>query len=148
MEKKITKREMYEAMMKHFNGEETDFTTEEMACFCENEIKTLAKRSEKSKERASSKRAVEADNLTNLIKQALTEDYQTIGDIAAVVAESDPECTAAKVQYRLNKLVEAGGVEKTDLVIAGTEGGKARRVKGFRIAGDEVPVEDIARDAE
>ena len=61
----------------------------------------------------------------------LTEDLASITDIAAKI-EGD-EVTAAKCQYRLNKLVEAGRAIKDELVLE-SEGGKKRKVVGFALA--------------
>jgi hypothetical protein len=66
------------------------------------------------------------------VRDTLTDEFQTIADIAAAVAEVNADATVSKVTYRLTKLVEAGDAEKTDVSIPGGEGVKARKVKAFR----------------
>ena len=97
----------------------------------EEEIALLDKKAAKAKERAATKKA-EGDELTAQVKDALTEEYQVIADIAATVAESDADATVSKVTYRLGKLVEAGKAEKTQVTIPATEGSKARKVQAYR----------------
>ena len=135
--KKITKREMYEAIrdlagsgalrMQDFNEEISDAAVVE---FFENEIATLDKRAQKTKERAAQKRA-EGDELTDAIRSAMsTEDFEPIADIAARIEGED--VTVSKITYRLGQLVKNGEAEKTQVEIAGSEGQKKRRVQGYK----------------
>ena len=98
--------------------------------FCEKEIAALDRKAAKAKETAAAKKSV-SDELTETIYGVLTEDLASITDIAAKI-EGD-EVTAAKCQYRLNKLVEAGRAIKDELVLE-SEGGKKRKVVGFALA--------------
>ena len=129
---KITKREMYEAIKETFETGSCKFEADVVIEFCEKEIASLDTKAAKAKERAAAKKA-EADELMKTVEAALTEDYQTIAEIAAVVAETDPDATISKVTYRLTKLVEAEIAEKTDVTVPATEGSKARKVKAFRV---------------
>ena len=135
--KKITKREMYEAIrdlagsgalhMQDFNEEISDAAVVE---FFENEIATLDKRAQKTKERAKEKSA-STDELTNAVYDCLSEeDFEPIADIAARL--DDENATIAKVTYRLGSLVKAGKAEKKEIEIAGSEGQKKRRVQGYK----------------
>lgn len=101
--------------------------------FAQNEIGLLEKRALKSKECAAKKRA-ESDTLLDAVRDAISDEFESVADIAARVEGED--ITASKIIYRLNKLVTEGFAEKTDIKISATDGAKARVVKGYRrIAG-------------
>ena len=136
MENKITKREMFEALVNYANGEHMAFEKEgemvivmleDLKTFAENEIALLDKKSVKAKERAAAKKA-EADELMDKVKAVLTGEYQTTADL--VIAIDDEEATAGKVQARLKKLVDIGVVEKTDMKV------DKRTIKGYRLIGE------------
>jgi hypothetical protein len=127
---KITKREMYEAIKAVMETGESTVDPADIVAFCDKEIETLANRAAKAKERAAAKKA-EADVLYDTVRDALTDEYQTIADIAAALAENDPEITASKITYRLTKLCEAGEAEKTQMAVP-TADGKKRKVNGYR----------------
>lgn len=129
---KITKREMYEAIKETFETGSCKFEAETVIAFCEKEIDALDAKAAKAKERAAAKKA-EADALMTLVEEALTDEYQPIADIAAVVVEKDADATVSKVQYRLGKLVEAGVAEKTQITVEKTETSKARKIMAYRI---------------
>lgn len=136
--KKITKREMYEAIrdlagsgalrMQDFNEEISDAAVVE---FFENEIATLDKRAQKTKERAKEKSA-STDELTNAVRAAMsTENFEPIADIAARIEGED--VTISKITYRLGQLVKNGEAEKTQVEIAGSEGQKKRKVVAYKL---------------
>ncbi len=129
---KITKREMFEAIKETFETGSCKFDAETVMAFCDKEIASLDAKAVKAKERAAAKRA-EADELMTQVREALTEEFQTIADIASVVVEVNPEATVSKVQYRLTKLVEANVAEKAQMTIPATETSKARRVQGYKL---------------
>ena len=130
---KITKREMFEAIVEAAKGAEFKFTAEDVITFAENEIALLDKKAVKAKERAAAKRA-EGDELTDAVRAAMsTEDFEPIAEIAARIEGED--VTVAKVTYRLTQLVKNGEAEKTELTIAGGEGQKARKVQGYKLIG-------------
>lgn len=133
---KITKREMYEAIKETFETGSCKFEAETVIAFCEKEIDALDAKAAKAKERAAAKKA-EADALMTLVEEALTDEYQPIADIAAVVVEKDADATVSKVQYRLGKLVEAGVAEKTQITVEKTETSKARKIMAYRVAQGE-----------
>ena len=129
---KITKKEMYAAIKEAFETGACKFDKDTVIAFCDKEITALDNKAAKAKERAATKKA-EADVLYDQVADALnTEEFQTIADIAAAVAEVNADATVSKTTYRLTKLVEAGVAEKTDVTIPGGEGVKARKVKAFR----------------
>ena len=131
MENKITKREMYEAIIEMVNGGEMKYDATEFVAFCENEIALLDKKAVKAKERAAVKRA-EGDELTAAVEAALGDEFEVIADITARVEGED--VTVAKVTYRLGQLVKAGKAEKTEMTIAGKDGQKARKVVAYKRA--------------
>ena len=135
---KITKRNMYEALVNFANSgaltfatEEGDYivSNEELVAFAENEIALLDKKAVKAKERAATKKA-DGDELAEAVYATLGEEFEAIADIAARIEGED--VTVAKVTYRLTQLVKAGKAESTELTIPGGEGVKARKVKGYR----------------
>lgn len=129
---KITKREMFEAIKETFETGSCKFDAATVMAFCDKEIASLDAKAAKAKERAAAKKA-EADVLMSQVEDVLTGEFQTIADIAAAVAEVNADATVSKVTYRLTKLVEAGVAEKTDVSVPGVDGGKARKVKAFRV---------------
>ena len=128
---KVTKKNMFEGMIAYFEGAETELTETQFIEFCKSQIADLDKKAAKAKERAAAKRA-EGDELTDAVKDALTEEFQTIADIITVVAEADPEVTAAKITARLTKLVNANLVEKEQVTIA--DGDKKKKAMAYRLA--------------
>ena len=135
MEKKITKREMYEAIKTGCTTGEWTVSDAEIVEFCDNEIALLDKKAIKAKERAAEKRAA-GDELTDAVRAALTDEFAIIADIAAKVAETYGEdATVAKVTYRLGQLVKNGEAENTDVKVAGGEGQKTRTIKAYKLIG-------------
>lgn len=129
--KKMTKRDMFETVKKAFETGEFDLVDEVIA-FCDKEIESLDAKAVKAKERAAAKKA-EADVLMDQVREALTDEYQTIADIAATVSTVNTDATVSKTTYRLSKLVEAGIAEKTQITIPATETNKMRRVQAYRL---------------
>lgn len=136
---KITKRQMYTAMINFANegsfsfdagdGEIMVVAPDEIVTFAENEIALLDKKAAKAKETAAKKKT-EADALTDVIAQTLGEDFEPIADIAARIEGDD--VTVAKCTYRLNKLVENGIAEKQAIKVPGSDGKKNRTIQGYR----------------
>ena len=127
---KITKRDMYEAIIGAMETGEIKYAPDDVIAFCQNEIELLDKKTAKAKERAAAKSA-ENDEIMDKVRDVLSpNDFMPIADV--VKAIGDPDLTAAKVQYRLRKLAEANEAEKTEVTIAGAEGTKARKVVAYR----------------
>ena len=102
---KITKRDMYEAIIGAMKTGEIKYAPDEVIAFCQNEIELLDKKAAKAKERAAAKSA-ENDEIMDKVRDFLSpNDFMPIADV--VKAIGDPDLTAAKVQYRLRKLAEA-----------------------------------------
>lgn len=131
---KITKREMFVAIKETFETGSCKFDADTVKAFCDKEIASLDAKAAKAKERAAAKKA-EADVLMGQVEDALTGEYQTIADIAAAVAEVNPDATISKITYRLTKLVEAEVAEKSQVVIPATADTKARKVQAYKIKG-------------
>lgn len=137
---KITKKQMFEGMVAYFRGEDTDISDAQFAEFCEAQIADLDKKAAKAKERAAAKRA-EADKLTEVVFDTLTDEFKTIAEIAEAVAgvlteDEAAEVSTQKITARLTKLVKAGEVEK-EQVTREIEG-KKKKSMGYKVAGGEV----------
>lgn len=133
MEKKMTKREMFEAIKAGVATGEWTVNEAEVAEFCDNEIALIDRKAIKAKERAAEKRAA-GDELTDAVRAALTDEFTIIADIAAKVAETYGEdATIAKVTYRLTQLVKNGEAENGDVRVEGGEGQKTRTIKAYRV---------------
>lgn len=127
---KITKREMYEAIIEAVEKGEWKFNPEDVIDFCKNEISLLDKKAAKAKETAAKKKA-ENDTLTDMVYEVLTDEFQPIADIAAKI--DNPDITVAKITYRLRVLVERGMAEKEQISIpVVSEGSKARKIMAYR----------------
>lgn len=134
MEVKITKKQMFEGMIAYFCGEDTEMTEGQFVEFCKAQIADLDKKAAKAKERAAAKRA-EADELTNVVYGVLTDEYQTIADIAEAVVlelgeEAAAEVSAQKISARLTKLFKAEMIEKEQVSIE-VDGKKTKKM-GYR----------------
>lgn len=145
---KITKKNIYEALIKFAQGEAMEYvnkegqtvevTDEELIAFAQTELKHLAKKNEAAKATAAKKRET-ADALQAELATLLTDTYETASDIA--LRATTAEATVSKCVFRLNELVKAGVAEKDDIKIKGADG-KTRTVKGFRAAKVEPEVDE------
>lgn len=109
-----------------------NITNEMILDFCDRKVAAIDRKKEKAAEKAAEKKE-KVDELREVILSLMTGDYQTIADILERL--DDEEVTASKVSHRLGVLVREGIVEKT-LVSAPAieEGGKPRRVQGYKLA--------------
>ena len=140
METRITKRNIFEALLTYANGGlmsyvdgdvSVELSPEDLAEFAENELTLLDKKAAKAKERAAAKRA-EGDELTEAVRAAMSyEEFEPIADIAARIEGDD--VSVAKVQYRINQLVKAGDAVKAQIVVPGDEGQKARKLMSYKL---------------
>ena len=127
---KMTKRTMFEAIVRAAETGVWDVETAEVVTFAEKEIAALDKKAAKAKERAAAKKA-EGDALKDAVAAALTEDFAVIADIAAKVDIED--ATVAKVTYRLTTLVRDGVAKKEEVTVETAEG-KKRKVMAYALA--------------
>ena len=137
---KITKRNVFEALINLVETGNLEFAIEggvqvisgdELKAFAENEIALLDKKAVKAKERAAAKKT-EADELTEVVFAALTDEFETIKTIKTRLDMED--VSEQKVAYRLRKLTEAGRAEKGELTIPGGDGVKASRKVAYKLA--------------
>lgn len=141
---KITKRQMFEAIIRWADGEVLSYTDKDgevvevevdaLRVFAEHEIQLLDKKAEKAKESAAKRK--KEDPLYDAVKFALNDEFKTIADITEDLVAAGHDVTVAKVTYRLSKLVEAGEAEKAPIKVGG-EGTKTRTVQGYRAAATE-----------
>lgn len=139
MNKNITNRNYFEAMVTlategqltfvNAEGEVVEITAEELKTWAEKNIAQLDKRNESARARTEKKRA-EGDALTETVYETLTDEFETIADIAARI--DDEEVSVAKVQYRVAQLAKAGRAEKGSVTIPAIEGQKARTLVAYR----------------
>ena len=129
---KITKREMFEAIKEAFETGSCAVEATAVMAFCDKEIASLDSKAAKAKERAAAKKS-EGDELMDQVREALTDEFRVIADIAADVAEVNPDATVSKTTYRLTKLVEANVAEKTQVSVPAVDGGKTRKVQAYRL---------------
>lgn len=132
---KITKREMFEALVAYAESTdmevqvgETTVTAADFAAFATKEIEQLDKKAVKAKERAAAKRA-EGDTLMDEVLAVLTSEFQTAAEVAAQIEDED--ATVAKISYRLGSLVKSGRVIKEDVKV--DRDGKKAVLKGYRL---------------
>ena len=126
MEKKVTKRENFEAIIAVLN----EAGREDLAKVVAHEIELLDNKAAKAKAKAAEKKT-EGDVLTAAVEAVLTADFATIADVTAKV-EFDGEVSAAKVQYRLNQLVNNGKAVKEQVSVG--EGEAKRKLMAYKLA--------------
>ena len=124
MEKKLTKKDFYAMLTEIVEATEVEMK-EDLLAFIDKEVSLIDAKAEKAKARAAEKKA-EGDALRDAVQAVLTEEYQTINDIASQV--EGEEITKAKITARLTSLVKNGLAEKVDVK---TEDGKT--VKAYKL---------------
>ena len=130
---KHSQKEFYTAIIELVKGNEFDVTPEEIVEFCEGRIAAIDKKAETAKAKAAEKR-VKGDELSDAIRDALTNEPKTLAELAASIEGED--ITVAKVQYRVNQLVKNGEAAKCKVSVEGDDG-KTRDLVAFTL-----PVED------
>ena len=133
-EKKITKKDNFNAIIEVL----TEVGREDLAKVVEHEIELLDAKSSKAKATAAKKKA-EGDALRDAVQAVLTDELCTIADITAKVEFEGFDGSQAKVQYRLNALVNAEIARKEQITVG--EGDSKRKLMAYAIASDVV-VED------
>ena len=133
-----TKRQCFEAIKTaavdgnlHIEDFDQELTDADIVEFCDVEITNLDKKAAKAKETLAKKRS-EADELTEAVRQVLTDEPQTIADVAAQIEGED--VSQAKIQYRLTFLAKSGEAVKEEVVVPGVDGGKSRKLAAYRKA--------------
>lgn len=132
MEKtKITNKSRYAAIINVLTGAPSDIETDELVNFCERQIDAIDRKSEKAKARAAEQRKV-SDELTERIAAMLTDEPQTLGELAAAIGDED--ITTSKVSARCSKLVKEGRAAKTEVIVPGADGAKSRKLVAYTCA--------------
>ena len=137
--KKTTKRANYETliemidwMKENIGDEEWDYVT--LDTFIRKEIENLDKKAEAAKVRAA-KQKEKGDALREEIYEVLdTENFMSIPEIIKALCYAD--VTSQKITPRLTQLIDLKRAEKGEVSIpAATEGGKTRKIAGYRAIG-------------
>ena len=135
MEKKITKRENFLNIVEIL----VEAGHEDLAKVIEHEIELLDNKAAKAKATAAKKK-VEGDALRDAVQAVLTDELATIAEVTAKVEDED--VTQAKVQFRLNALVNAGIARKEQVTVG--EGEAKRKLMAYAIASEAVV--DVVED--
>ena len=123
MEKKFTKRELYDALIGKLCGEEVEVDAQTLVDFCQSEIDRIDQRNAKDREKREAKKA-EPDVVREKVFAAVDEQFRTADVIHDTI--DDEEITLGKVRHRLAGLVRDGRVQKQEMKIPGGEGEKTR----------------------
>lgn len=132
--KKITKKENFVEIVNVLENA----GREDLAAVIKHEIELLENKAAKAKATAAKKK-VEGDALRDAVQAVLTDELCTIADITAKVEFEGFDGSQAKVQYRLNALVNAEIARKEQITVG--EGDSKRKLMAYAIASDVV-VED------
>lgn len=96
--------------------------------FIDKQLELIASKAEKARERAAKTKA-EGDELREAVRAVLTDEFQTIDDIVAQIAEEG--VTKAKVTARLTQLVKAEMAEKDQV-----KADDGRKVMAYRLVAE------------
>lgn len=127
MAEKMTKAMWFEeikAVVETSDYERKDEAVE----FIDKQLELIASKAEKARERAAKTKA-EGDELREAVRAVLTDEFQTIDDIVAQVAEEG--VTKAKVTARLTQLVKAEMAEKDQI-----KADDGRKVMAYRLVAE------------
>lgn len=104
---------------------------EALAAFCDKEIAAIDNKAAKAREKAALK-AAEPDTLMDAVYGVLTDEPMTVADIVAAVGIEG--ATPGKVANRASRLAREGKAAKTNITVAGEDGGKARKLVAYTLA--------------
>ena len=127
MEKKITKKDNFIEIINVLEAAER----EDLANVIKHEIELLENKAAKAKATAAKKKT-EGDALTAAVEAVLTDEFCTIADIAMKIKSDDFEISQAKVQYRLNSLVNNEKAVKEQIIVG--EGESKRKLMAYKLA--------------
>lgn len=131
--KKITKAEYFGMIKDVVAGSDVE-NAQELMDFIDRQVKLIASKAEKAKERAAKQKA-KGDKLREAVQAVLTGELQVIDEIVAQVDFKD--VTKAKVTARLTQLVNAGIAVKEQQKV------DSRKVMAYKLADtDGVEVAD------
>ena len=106
-------------------------TYDGLAEFVTHEVELLDNKAAAAAKRAADKKAT-GDALREKIAGILTGENQTIAEI--VNAIGDANITAQMVTPRLTQLVDLGQAVRDQVTVAGTDGGKSRKISAYRLS--------------
>lgn len=134
MEKKYTKKQIFNAVIEAMQTGECTVAPDVIIDFMQREINSLDRKAETAKARAAEKK-VESDELSNRIYAMLTDTPQTINDILAALNEED--LTNNKVSSRLAKMAKGEiadkPCEKVEVSVPNADG-KSRKLVAYKLA--------------
>lgn len=122
--KKITKAEYFGMIKDVVAGSDAE-NAQELMDFIDRQVKLIASKAEKAKERAAKQKA-KGDELREAVQAVLTGELQVIDEIVAQVDFED--VTKAKVTARLTQLVNAGIAVKEQQKV------DSRKVMAYKLA--------------
>ena len=129
MEKKITKKQVFEALIGAVTGMDKvgDIDTETVIATLETAVAQIDAKAAKAKERAAEKKTA-GDALRAEIEALLTDEFQTADAITEQVTAED--VTKSKVVSRLSQLVAAGVAAKEQIKV------DDRKLMGYKLKSD------------
>ena len=135
MEKKITKKQVFEALIEVVTGMDKvgDIDAETVITTLETAVAQIDAKATKAKEKAAEKKTA-GDALRAEIEALLTDEFQTADAITEQITAED--VTKSKVVSRLSQLVAAGVAVKEQVKV------DDRKLMAYKVAGA------VATDAE
>ena len=130
MEKKITKRDNFNAVIEVLIAA----GREDLADVIKHEIELLDNKAAKAKATAAKKKT-EGDALRDAVQAVLTDELATIKEITEKVEFDGFDGSQAKVQYRLNALVNAEIAVKEQVSVG--EGEAKRKLMAYKLASED-----------
>lgn len=129
MEKKITKKQVFEALIGAVTGMDKvgDIDAETVIATLETAVAQIDAKAAKAKERAAEKKTA-GDALRAEIEALLTDEFQTADAITEQVTAED--VTKSKVVSRLSQLVAAGVAAKEQIKV------DDRKLMGYKLKSD------------
>ena len=129
MEKKITKKQVFEALIGAVTGMDKvgDIDAEIVSATLETAVAQIDAKAAKAKERAAEKKTA-GDALRAEIEALLTDEFQTADAITEQVTAED--VTKSKVVSRLSQLVAAGVAAKEQIKV------DDRKLMGYKLKSD------------
>ena len=129
MEKKITKKQVFEALIGAVTGMDKvgDIDAETVIATLETAVAQIDAKAAKAKERAAEKKTA-GDALRAEIEGLLTDEFQTADAITEQVTAED--VTKSKVVSRLSQLVAAGVAAKEQIKV------DDRKLMGYKLKSD------------
>lgn len=133
---KISKRDMYTALVDWANGDTTDFkySMTDLLDFARNEIDILDRKAVKTRERAAKKREA-GDELRDTLAGLLTDELQTIPELRAQLDDGD-DLSSNKIAVRMSYLVNTGVAIKDTVMVEDANGHKSRKT-AYRLSTGE-----------